>query len=262
VAAPERRTEGESGLENEGPAERLGRLDRRHPMLSVFPSDPVGLREARFYRLMLLAPVPDSEHRRVLLRYESGAPALVEAEIGAGRVLFFTSTVDREWTDLPIRPGFLPLMQQAARYLARSPMREPEPPGLLGRPHQVPVLPDDARVEITMPSGAHKLYERSELVGRKELAFGETGEAGIYHVAVAAASGPLMPRAALDFAVNVDPKESDYAKVKKGGSAGAQGPELTTAGAPAPVRRVELWHGVAAALLLLLLVEGVLTRRG
>src|SRR5207245_1992732 len=81
--APEKRIEGEGGLEGEGPAERLGRIDRRHAMLSVFPPDAAGLRAARFYRLMLLAPMPDSEKVRTLLRFEGGAPALVEAEKGA-----------------------------------------------------------------------------------------------------------------------------------------------------------------------------------
>ena len=65
--------------------------------------------------------------RSVVLRYESGAPALVDAEVGHGRVLLLTTTVDREWTDLPIRPGFLPLMQEAARYLAGAP-RARRPP--------------------------------------------------------------------------------------------------------------------------------------
>jgi hypothetical protein len=261
MVAAEKRPEGESGLENEGPAERLGRLDRRHPMLQIFPPDPTGLRSARFYRLMLLSPLPDTASRRTLLRFENGAPALVEAEIGSGRVLLLTSTVDRDWTDLPIRPGFLPLMQQAARYLARSPMREPEPAGLVGRPHLVPIAADDARIEVTTPSGAHKLYDRSDLAGRRELGFAETSEIGVYHVAAAVAGQTLQPRAALDFAVNLDPKESDFTKIRSAGRPGdSAGP--AEARKDAPTRRIELWHGLAGALLLFLLVEGALTRRG
>src|SRR5262249_4059233 len=238
----------------------LGRIDRRHPMLTVFPSDPVGLRSARFYRIMLLAPIPDTENRRALLRFESGAPALVEAEIGAGRVLLYTSTVDREWTDLPIRPGFLPLVQQAARYLARAPMREPEPPGVVGRPHTVRVATDDARIEVTTPSGAHKLFDRPELSGRRELPYGDTAETGIYHIAVAGIDGALVPRPALDFAINLDPKESDLAKVRAGTANGEAPPAV--AGTETPTRRIELWHAVAAALLAFLVVEGLITRRG
>ncbi|HJZ88901.1 MAG TPA: BatA domain-containing protein [Polyangia bacterium] len=260
--APERRTEGESGLEGEGPAERLGRIDRRHPMLTVFSEDAV-LRKAPFYRLMLLAPTPDTESRRTLLRFESGAPALVEAEIGQGRVLLFTSTIDRDWTKLPINPDFTPLMQQAARYLARAPMREPEPPGVVGRPHQLPILPEVTRIEVTLPQGAHKLFDRAELSGRRELAFADTWEPGFYHVATAAADGTLEPRPALDFAVNLDAKESDFAKARVSAPAAAgAGERSAQASADAPTRRIELWHAVAAALLVFLLLEGTITRRG
>jgi len=44
-------------------------------------------------------------------------PALVEKQVGKGRVMLLSTTVDREWTDLPIRTGFLPLVREAARRL-------------------------------------------------------------------------------------------------------------------------------------------------
>src|SRR5207344_252344 len=88
---------------------------------ATFPARGEGLSSARFFQFMLLEPVPDASGRTVVLRYENGAPALVEAEIGRGRVLLLTTTVDREWTDLPIRPGFLPLVREATRFLAALP---------------------------------------------------------------------------------------------------------------------------------------------
>src|SRR4029079_4524090 len=102
-------------------AERLAPIDRRHPLLAAFPAKGEGLASARLFQFMLLGPMPDAPGRRVVLRYESGAPALVEAEVGRGRVLLLTTTIDREWTDLPIRPGFLPLVQESARFLAGAP---------------------------------------------------------------------------------------------------------------------------------------------
>jgi len=57
----------------------------------------------------------DSE---VLLRYTDGLPALLERQVGEGRVLLFTSTVDDDWTDLPLRSIFVSLMHQAARSLS------------------------------------------------------------------------------------------------------------------------------------------------
>jgi hypothetical protein len=102
---------------DERPAERLLPLDRRNPLLAAFPEQGDGLVSARFFKYVLLDPVRDTAGRNAILRYESGAPALVEREVGKGHVMLLTTTVDREWTDLPIRAGFLPLMREAARQL-------------------------------------------------------------------------------------------------------------------------------------------------
>jgi len=71
----------------------------------------------------------------------------------------------------------------------------------------------------------------------------------------------MRPRPSASFAVTLDPAESDptplpparVAALKTGGGA--------SAGAHAPKRRVELWHALGAALLLLLLGEAILLRR-
>src|SRR5205823_9407451 len=125
-----------------------------------------GLASARFFQFMLLAPVPDAPGRTVVLRYENGAPALVEAEMGRGRVLLLTTTVDREWTDLPIRPGFLPLVQEAARRLAGAPAREAATATLLvGQPRTIRFQPDDARIEVTRPDGELAVLRREPAAG-------------------------------------------------------------------------------------------------
>ena len=135
------------------PAERLAPIDRRHPLLAAFPAKGEGLASARFFQFMLLAPEPDAPGRRTVLRYESGAPALVDAETGRGRVLLLTTTVDREWTDLPIRPGFLPLVQEAARYLAGAPSGEAAAAIVVGGKREIALGAEDRRVEIVKPSG-------------------------------------------------------------------------------------------------------------
>jgi hypothetical protein len=42
---------------------------------------------------------------------------LLERSLGAGRVLLFTSSLDREWNDLPVQPVFVPLMAGIANHL-------------------------------------------------------------------------------------------------------------------------------------------------
>jgi hypothetical protein len=219
------------------------------------------LEAARFSRYALFRPTPEGE-RQVLLRFADGAPALIESRHGDGRVLVWASTVDRDWTNLPLQPAFLPLMQQATRYLARAPMREPEPPLIVGQPHDIPLSSSggDVRVEVTQPSGRQLLFERQRLAGRRAVVFDATDEPGIYRVAAAGRDGVLRPRRDATFVVNVDAAESNPTKID-----GARLQELAVGGgakaAAVPRRRVELWHALGAALLLLLLGEALLLRR-
>ena len=106
-----------SEIVDDRPAERLAPIDRSHPLLASFPERGEGLVSARFFKYMLLDPAPESAERSVILRYESGAPALVEKQVGKVHVMLLSTTVDRESTDLPIRTGFLPLVREAARRL-------------------------------------------------------------------------------------------------------------------------------------------------
>jgi uncharacterized membrane protein len=254
------RDDGETPTVGEG--ERLQRSERAHPVLAPLaaPHADDALKAARFSRYMLFRPAAEGAHQ-ALLRFEGGAPALVEGKLGEGRVLVYASSIDRDWNDLPIQPVYLPLMQQAARYLARSPLEEPDPPILVGQGHEIGLTNGDSRVEVSLPSGARRLFDKERVAGRRALGFAETEEAGIYRVSVAGADGVMRPRPSASFAVTLDPAESDptplpparVAALKTGGGA--------SAGAHAPKRRVELWHALGAALLLLLLGEAILLRR-
>ena len=62
-----------------------------------------------------MAAVADAQ---VLARFDGGAPAVLEKRLGAGRVLLWASTLDQTWTDLPMKPVFLPFVHRAATYLA------------------------------------------------------------------------------------------------------------------------------------------------
>jgi hypothetical protein len=217
----------------------------------------------RFGRYVLLRPTPPSPKAAesgTILSYETGAPALIERPMGRGRVLLFTSTVDRDWTDLAIQPAFLPLMQQSVRYLARAPLREIEPPTLIGQPRDIKLQAGDSRVEVTLPSVQKRLFER--LGGRQLLSFGDTIEAGFYRVAAASDTAAWKPRPAEFFVVNVDPQESD---LRHAAPAVVQALQRQIArelegGTPAPRRRVEVWHYVGLLLLLLLVGEALLLR--
>jgi aerotolerance regulator-like protein/VWA domain-containing protein len=245
------------------PAERLAPLDRRHPLLAGFPAKDDGLASARFFQFMLLEPVPDAPGRSVVLRYENGAPALVASDVGRGRVLLLTTTVDREWTDLPIRPGFLPLMQEAARYLAGAPGSDTISALTVGQRREIGVGLEDARVEIVKPGGQSLWLQPEgrapEAHGRRTVTFTETDEPGLYHVRASRTDGTVVERPSESFVVDLDPAESDPARLPDD-----RRPDRAPNGAAtaaAPKRRLELWHALGVAVLLCVFGESLLTLR-
>lgn len=235
----------------------LGALDANHPLGASLASEAggAGLARVRVKRAMRLEPSARGE-RRVVLRYDDGSPALVEAAHGAGRVLLWTTTIDRDWTDLPIRPGFLPLMQQLVRYLGRAP--------LVGAGRDVVV---GMQTEVTPPFGCSelRLLVAPGGVTRRwgEAAWREgqvlevvADRPGFYRLS-GRVGGELRALPQQSFAANVELAESQL-------EAGTLRPRSAAGGAGAGrvVRRVELWHALGLLALLLLLGESWLTRRG
>jgi hypothetical protein len=93
----------------------IGEIQKLHPIFDVF--EPI------HYSYFLSTPfsaflqcIPH-ETSHVLARLEDGSPLLVEATAGNGRSLLFTSSLDMEWNDLPLKSVFLPLCQQLAKYV-------------------------------------------------------------------------------------------------------------------------------------------------
>jgi hypothetical protein len=88
----------------------IGEVDATHPALRGVEE----LRAANFVRSINVEPAAEE---RVLMRLADGTPLLLERPMGAGRVLLFTSSLDREWNDLPVQPAFVPLMAGIANHL-------------------------------------------------------------------------------------------------------------------------------------------------
>lgn len=88
----------------------IGEVDSSHAALRGVNE----LRAANFTRAVNVEP---AEADRILLRLTDGTPLLLERALGNGRVLLFTSSLDREWNDLPVQPAFVPLMAGIANYL-------------------------------------------------------------------------------------------------------------------------------------------------
>jgi hypothetical protein len=249
---------GKSGGERRERALRLAKLEHDHPVFSVFSHDPVGLRGAPFNKIMLLGPTTRVEERRVLARYDNGAAALVEGRLGAGRILLFTSTLDRDWNDLPIYPGFLPLVHEIVRYLAGRDRLGTAPAILVGRSAILPVQGGDVRLEVEGPEQKRYVFEAAELTGRTQIQAREIETPGFYRLFATNRNGASDARPEGDFAVNIDVRGSD---VSPAPFAPVNHSATSEIDSPPAGGRLELWHALAVSLLLAMLLESLLLLR-
>lgn len=252
---------GLSGAERVKRGETIGRIEKTHPVFQVFGARGTGLAEASFWRWFLVSPsASDDRDRQILARLSGGAPLLIKARSGNGRLFLYTSTIDRDWNNLPVHKGYLPLLQQAARHLAQAPTRDEPTQVLVGQAREIAVGEGDTRVEVVAPSGARTVFDKERLEGRKAISFNAAVEPGVYRVTVA--GGGTRARPAGDFVANVDPRGSDTRRAQPGDLPDDTPSVAASEGAvKAPMRRVELWHSLAAALLLFLFGEALLARR-
>lgn len=95
-------------------ARRLAVADPRHPVFRPFGDHAGALGQAQFTATARIT-LPDAE---VLARFDDGDPALLEYQEAAGRVLIFGSDLNDDWNDFPRRPGYVPFVHEALRYLA------------------------------------------------------------------------------------------------------------------------------------------------
>jgi hypothetical protein len=100
----------------------LSLSDARHPVFRAFAPLIANLGQIRFDRTWTL----DAKGWEVVARFTDASPALIEREVGGGRVMIFASDADREWNDFPLHPAFVPFVVEAVRHVAGSAERSRE----------------------------------------------------------------------------------------------------------------------------------------
>jgi hypothetical protein len=89
---------------------RLDSWDESQSLFKPFADPQHGdLRRVAFRGCTPIAPAANAA---VLARFGDGTPALVERSLGEGRVLWFASACDLEWSDWPRGSLFVPLVHQ------------------------------------------------------------------------------------------------------------------------------------------------------
>ena len=217
----------------------VGDLDRSHPAIGRMDD----VRRARFYRHVAVRPQAGD---RVVMRLDGGGPLLVEHSLGAGRVMLYGSSLDREWNDLPVQPVFVPMIAQLAAYLAGDHQAGFE--ARLGAALSARAM-GFAGAQVFAPDGGMALGIAAAGAGDDVL----VDQIGFYEV-VGAGRTELV-------AVNVDPRESDPTAMDEGelarwsdlGPSGER--ERTEISGMMEVPPTELWPWMLALLAALVLAE-------
>ncbi|MBE7464867.1 MAG: BatA domain-containing protein [Planctomycetes bacterium] len=192
---------------------RLGGIVTNAPALDLFrPEKGQDWTAARVFEHFQTAAPAAHEDIRVLATYENGDPLLIQKTLGEGKVFLLTTAVDTAWSDLPVHPFYVPLMQNLVLDLASAVI----PPRNLrvGQSLSFVATGEDAKA-------AHVLYRPQEdpleLPARRQGAltvftYDATERPGAYVVAPEGA----RPDERIQYTVTAERSESDLARLAPG----------------------------------------------
>jgi hypothetical protein len=239
---------------------RIQDFEQGHPALAFFADErwkPL-LTEMPFYGFFETRPLGDA---RVLARFDDAArsPALIERNFDRGRVFLWTSTIDADWTRMPESPRTLvPFLHELVRNAGTA--QESDPNLGVGGSYAGTVEIFPRKLALLSPDGA-----RRAIVGEPQQlgpgvwrlpSVNSTERAGMYEI-------EIEGRAGLPFAVTLDARESDLARMNAG-ELSALHPLLEDAGTPGGTRhnedpqaeqKGELWRLIAAAALACIVLD-------
>lgn len=176
----------------------IATLNYNHPLFYPFKDPNHGdFGKGRFYRYLQAVPLANSV---VLAQFDDGSPALFEKPYGSGRVLCFTSTLDREWTDFPIHGVYLPFIHESVKYLALK-RTEGHPDYRVGDPVELSGYESPMGTEVAIFNPINE-ETRTQLNEQGGVFYDKTEHPGIY-------SAHISGQKTRYFTINPDTVESD-----------------------------------------------------
>ncbi len=174
----------EKKLAPEASAEKIGKIALSHPALESFndailQESLMGSRVWGYFR-------SDGGGKSALISLANGDSLVMEQKVGAGSVIFIATSADRDWTDLPVKTAYLPLIQSFTNYLAggkRGALDDGVPVGAI---KEIPLAAGvvGKSVRITKPNKQESevgiIAEKDRSIAR----FEENDQAGFYRVAL------------------------------------------------------------------------------
>ena len=238
-------------------AARLTQVALNHPVLTPFTGRArEGLLSTRFYRYALFEGDSQGVQTDVLATMDDGAPVFLAARRGKGRVFVAASTVDRDWSDLPIRTSFLPLVQRVAAWLTGTLDEREDVRAQAGGSVTLSVSEGRAPVLARAPSGVEvPLTPQPET---HSVTGGPLPEPGVY--AVIDAKGAALPE--LSFAAGIEPSASNLSRHELDALKQWLGEDsVRTEGQGGPRGATPLWTWLLSIAVVAFFFEGALLRK-
>lgn len=237
-----------------------GPPDRNHPVLAgLFTYGAPALESLHVFKRAALT----SGAWAPILSYEDGMPLLAEARIGRGRVLVLSTGPDPAWSDLAVHSLFAPLIYRSVLYLSEG--RRERTEALHVHDPVRAIVPIDRLADafsVIRPDGRIDEIPPVFRNGAAVLEYPNTNLPGIY--CIRSGDRPIALKA-----VQIDPNESDCRSIT------ASDLKRRLSGLPHEIVHLgrdlddaverrrsgrEIWRGVLAATLCILLIELILER--
>lgn len=224
----------------------LGLVSAPQPAPTVAPGGAFDLPRVRVGTAFRLEPGPDAA---VLSRLSDGTPWIVEATRGAGRVVLVATSLDRDWTDLPISPWFLSFVRELVARAQPKGSAVALPSVVVGHAQDLTALALGPGAEAAGPSGRVGIEDGA--VTPVEPGAHVVEEGGAVRAAFAATLDPMesdLSRVAPEELARRLERSLDVGGVAEGGAAGFSG-------------GIAAWKLLLAALVALYGAEAWLARR-
>ncbi|MFM9964327.1 MAG: vWA domain-containing protein [Planctomycetaceae bacterium] len=208
----------EGDVEKSETFEWFAAIDFAHPVLSVFEN-----REARYltkvsvYRRFPLKLPAERGNTWPLLEFSNGTAALVESRYGDGRVIVAAFPMSSKWTNLPLKPEFVPLILRLVSHIrTRAGVEGPSVVAANGIAEiSVAKAWQNLQAEVVNVEGIRLPVTFEKSVSRQVGAFTETAEKGFYEVDVRGGRIEQPKHESLAFAVNLAREESNFALINE-----------------------------------------------
>jgi len=204
----------------------VGNINLGHHVLNVFAAEDADyFSTVKFYRYF---PIEVRQERakdqaervlrpNVLMRLANRTPILAEIPLGEGKVIVAGFAATANWSNLPLKPEFVPMLLRTVAYLQRR--ADAAAPAAVAPSQPAPIRLTDrwseARVQAIDPTGKpHKIQLRRSgrsLVG----AMLQTEQKGFYTYHIFPHSEEAPERVELGFAVNLSDKKSDFTRMSE-----------------------------------------------